>query len=848
MFQHTGRLASVSALNSIPPLANGRPRLHALAQASRSACLGAVAVWLVAGAVAPSSAFAQPAPASSQEARSLDIPAGPLEGVLNRLGRETGVLITFGSTVADGVSSHGVRGTHTVADALSQALAGTGLGAVRAAGGGYALQPLPSGAPSAASGSATNTLDEVRVTAAAEGPSEGTGAYTVRSTSTATRLGLSPRETPQSVSVITRQQMDDQALVSVPEILEKTPGVTVGRNDSERATFYARGFAIENLQFDGVPSTLDTSNQYTTAIGDSVIYDRIEIVKGATGLLTGAGYPSATINLVRKKPTAEFAGNLSLGAGSWDRLRTTADFSGPLNASGSVRGRIVAAAQNANSYVDDYSRDTRNLYAVVEADLAPSTLLTVGVDHMETRADGATFGHIPLFYSDGTRTNFRRSLNPAARWSYWDNDSTNTFASLKHEFGGGWKLDVAASHLDQSKDVFYGSAYNGSVNRATGAGIRMLSGALPTQSKTDALNIALTGPFTLGGRTHELMLGAGYSRQHQEAQLHSSTYTAIPNYFAWDGNIAQPVSLKRSDRDITTREKGLSAAVRLRPTDALSVILGARASWYDLRDESTSLAGVTTLSDELDINAKVVPYAGVVYDLDRTWSVYASHTDIFKPQTYYKDASDRAIAPLTGKSSEVGVKGEFLEKRLNTSLALFHIKQDNSAQYVGVNPATGDEIYTAVDGITSKGMELEMAGQITPSWNLAAGYTFRTSKKPQQPNVILSAVNTNQPKHLFKLNTSYRLPGAWSQLVVGGSLSWQSETYYQTSDANQWRATQAAYALVGLMARYEFDRHLSVSLNINNVFDKTYMPGLGSYGTGVYGDPRNALLTLNYKF
>jgi outer membrane receptor for ferric coprogen and ferric-rhodotorulic acid len=114
--------------------------------------------------------------------------------------------------------------------------------------------------------------------------------------------------------------------------------------------------------------------------------------------------------------------------------------------------------------------------------------------------------------------------------------------------------------------------------------------------------------------------------------------------------------------------------------------------------------------------------------------------------------------------------------------------------------------------------------------------------------VILSAVNTNQPKHLFKLNTSYRLPGAWSRLVIGGSLSWQSETYYQTSDANMWRATQPSYAVVGLMARYEFDNHLSVSLNINNVFDKTYMPGLGSYGTGVYGDPRNALLNVVYKF
>lgn len=828
-YRHRGR--AVTGLSSFP-----------LTGALRATCITA---GLLAAAAGSPGALAQAS--NAEAARSFQVPAGPLATALAGFAADAGVSVSAPPALVRGVVSPGLDGSFAVPDALTRLLAGTGLEAV--AGGARTWVLRRRAAPPVAE-AAGGTLTEVEVTASmpTDGASEGTGAYTVRSSRSATRFALSPRETPQSVSVITRQQLDDQGLITVPDILDKTPGVTVGRNDSERATFYARGFAIENLQFDGVPSTLDTSNQYTSAIGDSAIYDRIEIVKGATGLLTGAGYPSATINLVRKKPTSEFAGNVSVGAGSWDRYRSTVDVSGPLNASGSVRGRIVASAQNADSYVERYSRDTRNLYAVVEADLTPDTLLTLGIDHMTTRADGATFGHLPLFYSDGTRTDFRRSFNPAASWSYWNNDSTNTFAHLKRDFGSGWKLDVAASHLDQSKDVFYGSAYNGSVNRVSGAGIRMLSGALPSESKTDALNVALTGPFQLFGRTHEAMLGAGYSRQQQDAELHTSAFTAVPNYFAWDGSIAQPASPKRSDRRIDTVEKGLSAAVRLRPTEALSVILGARTSWYTLRDRSTSLAGVTSLSDRLDVSDKVVPYVGVVYDIDRTWSVYASHTDIFKPQTYYKDENDSAIAPLTGKSSEIGVKGEFLERRVNASWALFHIKQDNSAQYVAVNPSTGSEIYTAVDGITSKGMELELAGQLTPAWNLAAGYTLRTSKKPQQPNVILSAVNTNQPKHLLKINTSYRLPGAWSRLVVGGSLSWQSETYYQTSDANRWRATQPGYALVGLMARYEFDRHLSVALNIDNLFDKTYMPGLGSYGTGVYGDPRHAMLTVNYKF
>ena len=777
-------------------------------------------------------------------AAAYNLPAGPLGRTLSGFAVNAGLALSFDPALTEGLNSPALQGNYSAREAVERLLAGSGLRIVARGDGSYTL--LKGAAGNA--GAALQTLPAVSVMAAPDTASEGSGSYATKVSGTATRLGLTIRETPQSVSVVTRQQIDDQALLSVPDILEKTVGVTVGRNDSERATFYARGYSIENFQFDGMPNTLDSSNQYTTAIGDSAIYDRVEVVRGATGLLTGAGNPSATVNLVRKRPTADLAGQVSLSAGSWDRYRAMGDVSSPLNASGSVRGRVVAAAQNANSYIDYYSRNTRNLYAIVEADLAPHTLFSLGIDYMQSRADGATFGHIPLFYSDGTQTHFRRSLNPGARWSYWDNNSANTFATLKHDFGGGWKLDLAASHLKQSKEVNYGSAYNGNVNRDTGAGIRLLAGVLPTQASTDSANLALSGPFTLLGRQHELMLGAGYSRQNKDAQLYGSSLTAVPNYYLWDGYIDEASFAKRSDRAIHIVEKGLSAAVRLRPADQWSVILGARTSWYKMTDAQVSVAGVRTVSDNLDISAKVVPYAGVVFDLDPAWSLYASYTDIFKPQTYYKDASDAPVAPLTGKSGEMGVKAEFFERRLNASLAVFQVQQENAAQYVGLNAVTGSEIYKAVDGVKSKGIELEVSGQVTPAWNIAGGYTFRTSSIPQQPNVILSAVNTNQPRHLAKLSTSYRLPGDWSRLVVGGSYTWQSETYYQTSDANRWRANQPAYGVLGLMARYEFDRKLSLALNINNVLDKTYMPGMGSYGTGVYGDPRNALLTLNYKF
>ncbi|CAM4089664.1 Ligand-gated channel [Comamonas aquatilis] len=804
---------------------------------------------LCAGTVAALPLVGTAAHAQSVEQRSYDIPAGTLDAALRSAAGQAGVALIFTPEQTVGRNSAGLRGSYSVEGVFAALLKGSDWQAVRQSGGGWALRRVPQVSQAGAAAGETE-MAPVTVTAAAERPVVAEGAYTPTGpVTTATRMGLTLRETPQSVSVVTRQLMDDMALTAVPDVLEKTPGITVGRNDSERYTFYSRGFTIENFQFDGVPNTMDSANQYTTSLADSAIYERVEVVKGATGLLTGAGNPSAVVNLVRKKPTKDFAASVELGAGSWNRYRSTVDVSGSLNATGSVRGRVVVAGQNAESNVNYYSRDTRNFYAIVEADLTPNTLLSLGFDYMQSKADGSTFGHLPLFYSDGSRTDFSRSVNPAARWSYWNNDSRNLFANLKHDFGGGWVLDASASHLTQSRDVVYGAAYNGTVNRLTGAGIRMIAGTIPTQTDANTFNAALSGKFQLLGRTHDVMLGAGYSRQHRAAQMSNTVWTNIPNYFAWDGNIAQPAFTRTSDRDIVVLEKGLSAATRLRPTEDLSVILGARASWYDMMDTTTVLAtGKSSVGNDLQVNRKITPYAGLVYDLSPQWSLYGSVTNIFNPQTYYKDAGGNPLSPLTGLSKEVGVKGELLDGQLNASVALFHIKQKNAAQYQGLNGASGEEIYTAIDGITSRGLEAELSGSIAPGWSVFGGYTYRTSKAPAQPDVVTPAVNTNQPRHLLKLGTTYRLRGDWSRWTVGGNLTWQSQTYYQQPGAPYWRATQPSYAVAGLMARYELDKHWSMSINVNNLFDKTYMPGLGSYGSGVYGDPRNVLVTARYRF
>ena len=162
---------------------------------------------------------------------------------------------------------------------------------------------------------------------------------------------LTPRETPQTISVTTRQEMNDFALNSIDDVMRHTPGVSVVTYDSERTEYYARGFAIQNFQYDGIPMRRDSAYSAGNTLSDMAIYDRIEVLKGATGLLTGSGDPGATINLIRKKPTRLFQGHAQLGIGSWDNYRSELDASGALNEAGTLRGRAVAAYQDKHSYL-----------------------------------------------------------------------------------------------------------------------------------------------------------------------------------------------------------------------------------------------------------------------------------------------------------------------------------------------------------------------------------------------------------------------------------------------------------------------------------------------------------------
>ena len=774
------------------------------------------------------------------------VPAGELSAAIAAFAINARVSVGAAAELLQGVRSPGLQGSYTVPQALAQLLAGTGLEAVPSAANSYVLRKSAAatgtpGAPIAA------TLGEVAVSSSAlrDGTTEGKRSYA--GLTSATRLNLSLRETPQAVSVITRQQIEDQGLRTLQDVLLQSPGITVDRSSSTREydQVFSRGFEVTSYMVDGIPA----SKNLEARTYDAAIYDRVEIIRGATGLISGTGSPSAAVNLVRKRPGRTFAASAGVQAGSWDRYRIDGDISTPLNQDGSVRARVVAAHEDQHSFIERYRQKKDVLYAIAEADLSPSTVLSAGVNYQKEKLDGAG-REFPVFYSDGTLTRFKRSMNGTAAWSTYDREQTMLFATLDHYFDNDWIAKLAVSRSSNQYDALQGFAGNGYADRVSGANLKLWLANWHSKPQQTALDAYISGPFQAFGRQHELVFGVSTSELETNSPIYPDWRLdgydySIPDINAWNG--AMPVPDYRGTRMGTSydkeRESGLYSTLRLRPTDALSVILGARLSYWK-RDIRSDYDADTDLYDAMRESGKITPYAGLVYDLGRHWSAYASYTSIFTPQSQ-RDVNSRFLPPLEGKNYEAGVKGEFFNGALSTSASVFQLRQENLAEADPGNiwiigTGGGSYAYHTVKGATTRGVEAEVSGQLRPDWQLTASYAYSRIR-----NAAGERIQTSQPQAMAKLWTTYRLSQGVPGLTLGAGVNWQSNIYMDDRGPNGERFTQQAYAVAGLMAQYQFDPRLVATVNVNNVFDKRYYStGMGGY----HGDPRNAMLSLRYKF
>jgi outer membrane receptor for ferric coprogen and ferric-rhodotorulic acid len=776
-------------------------------------------------------------PQAERTLRTYAIEAGALSDVLTRFAGEAGIFLAGSGQLTQGLESRGLRGDYTAEGGLRSLLQNTGIEAVRQPSGQFVLQKVVL---------SEQALPEVSVQAQHESITEGSGSYTTGKMATATGLSLSQRQTPQSISVISRQQMDDFDLTTLKEVAQATPGIyTKGQAISDQeVTYFARGFALNHVNVDGLPLDVTGFNERNVA-ADMLMYDRVEVVRGATGLMEGAGAPAGSINLVRKRPVAEPLFNASVALGSWNNKQLTIDMSRALNASGSVRGRIAASTSDSDSFVDVTNVKNNTVYGIVEADLTPNTTLDVGFSTQRTRTDGVFTG-LPTF-ADGAQMHLPRStfLDKADTFQNRDNDVL--FADLEHRFTGGWRAKFAMTHIKANSE-----SRNTTNSRVTGQPyqIKQSETGWAYSTRQIVADMRASGPFSLLGRDHELVIGASYRNDVSDAKQTWESADSTINIGNWNpstpmvGGSAAPYNW---DRKIN--EKGIYSTANFSLTDPLHLIVGARLSWYS--SDTTGWYGVTpTWRRSLEEDAVFAPYIGLVYDVDQHHSVYASATEIFQPQSVL-DKNGDTLKPVTGTNYELGIKGEYFDGKLNTSAAIFKIMQINRPVRDEVGcPSTGPTSCSRAAGeVESEGVDLQVSGSPLPGWQIAGGYTYVMAKytKDANPRNIGQRIATDEPRHLFKLFTNYRLPGALSKWNVGGSVYAQNKVYRSETGFN---TAQGSYAVFGLAAGYKINDNLQLRLNIDNLFDRNYYQALGySWAASQtrYGTPRNFMLTLNYK-
>lgn len=666
--------------------------------------------------------------------------------------------------------------------------------------------------------------------------SEDSGAYTVRGSNTATGLELSLRETPQSITVVTRQRLDDQDLRTLDDLALQVTGLTLHRSDSIDTQISARGFDIDVYQMDGVPVVLGRAKPRLS------VYDRVELLRGAGGLLNGAGDPGGAFNLVRKRPTSQLRTELTASYGSWNDIRAQADVGGTLF--GNVRGRMLIEHEDKDMFYDGGDSRRTLAYGILEMDLGASALLSLGTSY-EWLDQTPDWNGLPT-YSDGRDIGLPRStyLDPA--FGHIRTRTPEYFAEVRQDFSPDWKLVVAARSSRDDGDYLVANRSN-AVDPVTLDGPVLYPYWAQRLYESRSLDTQLSGVVEAFGRKHDIAVGASWNRftVHAGGTTPDGEYE-VGNVFAFDPYSLQPPVLGQKAgwdyKDVTT-QKGLWAMTRIRATDRLSLVAGGRYSkWEDVNtDPSDPSYRAAYDTDHFS------PYGGIVFDLGTHWSLYGSYAEVFQPQ-YERDV-DGLLKPRKGQSLEAGLKSEWFGGALNTTLAAFDIRQKNRAQQDTSQPSgacDGEDCYVAIGEVKSQGFEAEVAGRVLPGLELSAGYTWNEQEYSRDESSQGKPLITYVPKQMLRLWGSYALPGTSSRWTVGAGVRAQTRTY---SEDGSFTLAQGGHAVVSARVNVALSPQWSLALLGDNLFDKRYYESTGYVEWGnFYGEPRSLQVVVRGKW
>jgi outer membrane receptor for ferric coprogen and ferric-rhodotorulic acid len=695
-------------------------------------------------------------------------------------------------------------------------------------------QEKPSKKQAQSLGQQAVTLDELVVSGSPREGSHGNG-FAPKSATISGKEAVPLLEIPNSVDVITRKRMDDQNMVTLDDALKEVPGVSVVPWNNSTSQYWVRGYNAA-ITYDGVPS-YQTSSDWQQF--DLSIYERVEVQKGPAGLLQGVGSPGATVNLVRKRGLAKPSAEAVLSAGSWDNYRGELDIGGPMNADGSVRSRFVVSKQNRGFVHRPTNIDKELIYGALDFDVTDRTTLSFAATYQNSLADSPSMG-LPAF-TNGQFLNVPRSTHVYPDWNQYRYGTYDMSAELRHVFDNKWVFAAKAHHRGQ--DRFWKDSFP-----APNTGVDPLTmTATYTRRSADwditytGMDAYFSGPFEAWGQEHTFTFG--YNFQSNGSTGKSVTLSPhISKVPVLDPNtVPEPKFVYTNGSDNRDVQGGFYSQMRLRLTDPLLLVAGARLSDFDADSRSIAPSPLTDWKQGAKVKNEFTPYAGLLYYLMPNITAYVSYSDIFIPQTA-TTVDGQVLDPRIGAQIETGLKGSFLNGNLDATLAIFRTRDQNRAMPDPMNPGFSIQAGEA----EVEGVEIELRGSPLPNLQIAAGYTWLDSKYIRHQTATGQIFSLFEPEHSVKtyMRYSFDTPqlAGWS---VAGGLNYSSGMVGTGENIRR----QDDYVVLNAQVDYRINKHTIASLQVTNLLDEIYFARVGGLNTyNTYGEPRAYMLTLRSQF
>jgi len=666
----------------------------------------------------------------------------------------------------------------------------------------------------------TLSISESRLDERADGPVQG---YRATRSATATRTDSDIRDTPQAISVVPAQVIDDLNTTRIDRALDFAGGVS-RQNNFGGLTFLnysVRGFTTGELYKNGF-----AINRGSYSAPDTSAIERIEVLKGPAASLYGRGDPGGLVNIVGKKPQAEAFTTFKASAGSWDRYRSSLDVNTPLDDDGRVLSRVNLALEDNGSFRDHVDGRRAIVSPSLSWQLTPDTLLSI--DSEFSRTESVFDRGIPAVNGEMgavSRSTYLGEPNDG----HVRNDNQTLDLALEHHLDDNWKLRLA-NHYTQG--TLRGNSSEPS--RVVGDRISRFYRERNFEWNDSITQAELHGHFELLGWQHQSLIGLEY-----ENYRNSQKYPQSVTGFGYGIDIYNPVFgqpkpaiVNPNDFFEHTESHALNLQDQIVFTERLRGLLGVRLEHVEQTAQNRASGVLNT--QEKDV---ATPRLGLLYQLTPEVGVFANASTSFKPNTL--GTQGQVYKPEKGIGYETGLKLDLFDSRVGATLALFRIDKEN----VITTDAFGDSV--AAGKARSQGVDLQFSGQVTEAVRVIGAYAWIDAEVTKGDAALPKGSELlGIPRHSGSLMAVYEFQdGALRGSDFGAAANYVGERSGQAG--SDFRLP--SYSIVDLLAHYKASEQLTLGLNLNNLFDRKYYERGYNLAWNMPGDPRNLSLSLSYS-